>query len=123
MGETGKTICCPVCRTENPLQSTTCIKCGGDLSGVETLPLSHESSPQKISSTPHKVNMEFMHGQDFSTRYCIIEEIGRGGMGRVYKAFDKGLNRVVALKMIHPEHCTHPEAINRFKKELLLYAI
>jgi len=120
MVENGKTIDCPVCKTENPLQNTECIKCGADLSGVETLPLSHEPFAQKAPTKPPKITMEFVHGQDFGTRYRIIEEIGRGGMGRVYKAFDKELNQVFALKMIHPEHCTNPDAVKRFKKELLL---
>jgi serine/threonine protein kinase len=50
-------------------------------------------------------------------KYKIIEEIGNGGMGRVYKAIHLTLNRVVAVKMIHPELVDNLELIKRFYKE------
>jgi tetratricopeptide (TPR) repeat protein len=47
--------------------------------------------------------------------YEILEEIGRGGMAVVYKARQAGLNRFVALKMIHA--ATAPETLARFRRE------
>lgn len=50
--------------------------------------------PQQISAAAPQPNLEFVHGQDFGARCSIIEEIARGGMGRIYKAYDKELNPV-----------------------------
>ncbi|MGE5443190.1 MAG: serine/threonine protein kinase [Ignavibacteriales bacterium] len=49
--------------------------------------------------------------------YKIIEEIGNGGMGRVYKAIHLTLNRIVAVKMIHPNLVDDLAVIKRFYKE------
>ena len=63
-------------------------------------------------------------GQAFGTRYEILDVLGVGGMGAVYKAWDAELGVVVALKVIRPEIAADPHAAGeierRFKRELLL---
>lgn len=50
-------------------------------------------------------------------RYDIQGHIGEGGMAHVYRAFDPGINRTVALKILKEEHCEDEERRNRFIKE------
>jgi serine/threonine protein kinase/tetratricopeptide (TPR) repeat protein len=59
-------------------------------------------------------------GTVLAGRYEILETLGEGGMGAVYKAKDLELNRMVALKVIRPELAKNPAIIDRFKQELLL---
>jgi eukaryotic-like serine/threonine-protein kinase len=53
-------------------------------------------------------------------RYEILQTIGEGGMGAVYKAADRELGRTVALKVIRPELASNPDILQRFKQEILL---
>ena len=53
-------------------------------------------------------------------RYEILEALGVGGMGAVYKARDRELDRLVALKVIRPDLASNPAIIQRFKQELIL---
>jgi serine/threonine protein kinase/tetratricopeptide (TPR) repeat protein len=57
---------------------------------------------------------------DFGPRYRVEKLLGQGGMGAVYKAYDRDLDRTVALKLIRPELTLQPEFVMRFKQELLL---
>ncbi len=50
-------------------------------------------------------------------RYDLLDEIGRGGMAVVYRAWDSSLNREVALKLLHPHLASHKEARIRFQRE------
>jgi serine/threonine protein kinase/tetratricopeptide (TPR) repeat protein len=53
-------------------------------------------------------------------RYEIMQLLGEGGMGAVYKAMDRELERMVALKIIRPELAVQEEILARFKQELIL---
>jgi serine/threonine protein kinase/tetratricopeptide (TPR) repeat protein len=59
-------------------------------------------------------------GSDFGPRYRIEALLGQGGMGCVYKASDKELNRTVAIKVVRQGFVGEADAMNRFKQELLL---
>src|SRR5687767_6598617 len=62
-----------------------------------------------------------MIGQNLSNRYSIKSELGRGGMGVVYRASDPLLNRDVAIKLIPPT-LLNPETEQRFQREAQLVA-
>ena len=49
--------------------------------------------------------------------YRIIEPLGAGGMGAVYKAYDKKLHRVIALKLLKPEYVSQQDRRRRFFPE------
>src|SRR2546427_8446915 len=49
--------------------------------------------------------------------YRVMEKIGAGGMGTVYKAYDKKLHRIVALKLLPPEYVSQQDRRRRFFQE------
>jgi serine/threonine protein kinase len=50
-------------------------------------------------------------------QYQIVEQIGQGGMAAVYKAFQPGLERYVALKVLSPIYAEQPGFLDRFRRE------
>jgi serine/threonine-protein kinase len=65
-------------------------------------------------------NLEMATGKLFAGRFEIIEELGKGGMGCVYKVFDTKIKEKVALKLLKPEISSEEQAIDRFSNELRL---
>jgi tetratricopeptide (TPR) repeat protein len=75
-------------------------------------------SPRKPTTAPNSLLLQ--PGTVLGSRYQILEILGEGGMGAVYKARDIELDRIIALKVIRPELASNPEILQRFKQELIL---
>jgi len=101
---------CPKCQFENPKDMSFCVKCGTQLA-LEKVSLTE-------TKTLLKHRQELTTGSTFAGRYQVVEEMGRGGMGRVYKVIDTKLKEELALKIIHPEIAVEERIIERFGNEL-----
>jgi serine/threonine protein kinase/tetratricopeptide (TPR) repeat protein len=133
-------IKCPKCNTDNPDTVKFCGECGTLLRSVRgTDPTDagpdprsdhpKDAGPDPRSGRPFEdipVRTETMEapkkelttGSTFAGRYQIIEQLGQGGMGKVYKVLDKEVNAKIALKLIKPEIASDKKTIERFRNEL-----
>jgi len=102
---------CPKCHFDNPDDTVYCGKC------AKPLPSSKEIPVTETIETPKE---ELTTGSTFAGRYQIIEELGKGGMGKVYRVLDKELKEEAALKLIRPEIASDKKTLERFKNELKL---
>jgi len=100
---------CPKCKTENTSDSEFCKKC------ATPLPSSKDILVTETLETPKE---DLSTGSTFAGRYQIIEELGKGGMGKVYKAQDTDLKEKVAIKLLKPEIAADKKTIERFQNEL-----
>ena len=105
---------CPKCNLENPETSRFCADCGTQLGVSGEKPI----KPIEHTETLQAPREELTTGSTFARRYQIIEELGKGGMGKVYKADDIELKEKVALKLIKPEISADKNTVERFQNEL-----
>jgi eukaryotic-like serine/threonine-protein kinase len=56
-------------------------------------------------------------GKEIAGQFRIIQRIGSGGMGSVYKAEQPDMNRFVAIKVLHPKYVSRPDLVSRFRRE------
>ena len=101
---------CTHCHTPNPTSADICSRCGSGLDIGADIGATLEVSDSASINT----------GTDFGPRYHVESLLGSGGMGKVYKARDRELDRTVAIKVLRPDLMTDPMALQRFKHELLL---
>ncbi len=104
-----------------PLSDTPTLPHGTPIPGMtQALPYIR----QGMLSVPSAGNISAFNsltpGVLFGGRYEILGVLGQGGMGAVYQARDRELDRMIALKVIRPELATDPAILLRFKQELIL---
>ncbi len=104
---------CPKCKTDNSEKSKYCANCGEQLIPTGEV----NPSPTRTLFTVFK---DLTIGSTFAGRYQVIEELGLGGMGRVYKVLDKTVDEKVALKLLNPDIAVQEQTIERFRNELKL---
>jgi serine/threonine-protein kinase len=105
---------CPYCDHENPDNTRYCGQCGRPLLSATD---GGADYTRTIQATP---DPELSRGATFAGRYEVIEELGKGGMGRVYKVYDTRIKEKVALKLLKPEIASDSETIERFRNEIKL---
>jgi len=103
-------LICPRCKTPNPDSAVNCSHC--------STPVSIELDPGATLQTSDPTAIRT--GSDFGPRYHIDSLIGQGGMGRVYKAYDRELDRTVAIKVVREGMMGEVNIMERFKQELVL---
>jgi eukaryotic-like serine/threonine-protein kinase len=135
-------VVCPQCQLSNPPGATSCRKCStpidlGDATVFEPVEdfvsrsagAADEEGGQvatvwsKIADQPSAfpdAHVSVVPGSVLAGRYEVLQQLGEGGMGAVYKVRDRELDRLVALKVIRPDLARHPEILQRFKRELIL---
>jgi len=89
---------CPHCRSDNDETATVCFTCGKVLRGTASI----------------------RKGSVVAGRYEILETLGKGGMGMVYKAHDRTLDEEVALKLLRADIASDPDMASRFRREIKL---
>ncbi len=123
---------CPLCQADNPPTADHCTKCstplpladvtlaptamGTAIGGTQAWSVAVTPRPSSEAAAKGQLDPGFL----LAERFEIIQLLGQGGMGAVYKARDTELERLVALKLIRPELASHPEILRRFKQELIL---
>jgi eukaryotic-like serine/threonine-protein kinase len=101
-------LICPHCKTPNPDFASSCSECHEPVSIAESATIE--------AADPGSLKI----GSDFGPRYRIEALLGEGGMGRVYKAYDRELSRTIAIKIVRQGMMAETTALSRFKQELVL---
>jgi serine/threonine protein kinase len=102
---------CPKCYFENSTDRNFCANCRALLFPSEKIPLSKIETVLESKQT-------LAVGTTFAGRYQIIEKLGKGGMGEVYKVLDKEIKENIALKLLNPEVAKDKATVERFRNEL-----
>ncbi len=104
---------CPVCDADNTESAYYCSNCAAPLRFSVDRPV---AQTETLETPPE----DLTRGTVIAERYEIIETLGRGGMGQVFRVYDKKIEGEVALKIIKPEISSNKKTIERFRTELKL---
>ena len=107
---------CPKCHSENSDTARFCSNCATSLISVK-------SAQPLITKTLQSPVRVVAPGTVFTGRYEVMDPIGAGGMGEVYRALDKNLGRQVAIKILPAAFAEDKERMARFEREAKLLAV
>ncbi len=107
---------CPRCRADNPETQPFCGECGTQLGDQKTPKVPAPAVTETLLAPIRELDT----GTTLAGRYQVIEELGHGGMGRVYKVFDTDIKEKIALKILRPEIALDRNTVERFSNELKL---
>jgi eukaryotic-like serine/threonine-protein kinase len=106
---------CPKCQSDNTDTARFCSNCATQLTP------GGQPSPA-LTKTLGSPVQALTKGSMVAGKYRVLEEIGRGGMGVVYKAEDTKLARQVAIKVLPEVFTADPERLARFEREARVLA-
>lgn len=106
-------IKCPKCSKEVSLGEFYCSRCGVELSNNTSV---NSDRTLTLSMAFHRLK----RGDVLAQRYEVIEELGSGAMGRIYKVHDIKIGEKIAMKVLNPEIASDETTVLRFKNELRL---
>jgi len=89
---------CPKCQSDNPDTQKFCGECATPLPSSKEIP---------VTETLETPTEELTRGTTFADRYEIIEELGKGGMGKVYSAQDSKPCCEIAIQVLHEASCPY----------------
>ncbi len=110
----------PLPRSPDPDATLVDVDATADIDATIVDGLVRPSPPRRQASGLFVSAAVLQPGDVLGGRYEILQLLGEGGMGAVYKARDRELDRFIALKLIRPELAASPAILARFKQELLL---
>ena len=109
---------CPKCGKPLHADSDVCPECGMTIPQTDYTQISDRTLPGQRPAGAEEQALSV--GSTLGGRYEVLEVIGKGGMGWVYKARDREIDRVVALKVIRQDLARDETVIKRFKDEIIL---
>ena len=110
---------CARCGEKNEPRARYCSACGASL--WPTLPPTERQPVARTVAPTREVHRaDPLIGLIVADRYRVLELIGRGGMGVVYKAEHSRIGKVLALKLLTGELTRHTDQVGRFKREALM---
>lgn len=105
---------CPKCAGENPDTQSFCGDCGTPLADSST----GDDAAASMTETQIIPWVELKTGVMFAGRYQVIEELGEGGMGRVYRVLDTKIDEEIALKLVKYDAACDRKSLERLRAEL-----